>query len=186
MTQHPPLYYILAGGVLAAPGVKDLVWDQSLLLVRLLGALFAAPLVWLSWNGIATLTRSRRFGAVAAFVPFGVPEIAQTMGVTTNDSLVILMAWLTTWVAIKVFVGDRRPRARGPRRGLRSRMPREGHDAAVRAPRRPRPLLRREPARAVGSPAARDGVAPRCGARLRRLVVDSQPDRLRQSAALRA
>lgn len=109
MTQHPPLYYILAGGVLAAPGVKDLVWDQSLLLVRLLGALFAAPLVWLSWNGIATLTRSRRFGAVAAFVPFGVPEIAQTMGVTTNDSLVILMAWLTTWVAIKVFVGDRRP-----------------------------------------------------------------------------
>lgn len=108
MTQHPPLYYLLTGAIMGAPGVKDLVWDQSMLAVRLLGALLAAPLVWLSWNGVATLLRSRRMGLVAAAATFVVPQLPQTLGVTTNDSLAILMAWVVTWLAVKVMCGDRR------------------------------------------------------------------------------
>lgn len=108
MTQHPPLYYLLSGGLLAAPGVTSIPWDQSMLLVRVLGAVLAAPLIWLSWNGVATLLRSRRAGIVAASTVFVVPQLPQTMGVVTNDSLAILLAWTTTWLAIKVMDGDRR------------------------------------------------------------------------------
>ncbi|MCR2813588.1 DUF2142 domain-containing protein [Microbacterium sp. zg.Y1084] len=108
MTQHPPLYYLLTGGALAVPGVKDLVWDQSMMITRLLGALLAAPLVWLSWNAIATLTRSRAMGLVGAVAVFAVPQLSQTMAAVTNDSLAVLMAWTVTWLAIKVLRGDRR------------------------------------------------------------------------------
>ena len=108
MTQHPPLYYILTGGALATPGVGELVWDQAMLIARLVGALLAAPLVWLTWNTVTSLTKSSRMGTVAAFSIFAVPQLPQTMGVVTNDSLAILAAWATTWLAVKILCGDRR------------------------------------------------------------------------------
>jgi len=110
MTQHPPLYYLVSGGALAMPGVEHVTWDQAMLVVRLLGALLAAPLVWLSWNAVATLLRSRPMGIVAAGAVFAVPQLPQTMGAITNDSLAILVAWCVTWLSIKVMRGDRRLR----------------------------------------------------------------------------
>lgn len=110
MTQHPPLYYAVMAAALNIPGVKDLPWGQALFLLRALGALFAAPLIWLSWNSAALLTRSRRVAAVAAVLPFAVPQVAQNFGTLTNDSAAILASWVVTWISIRVWAGDRRTR----------------------------------------------------------------------------
>jgi len=110
MTQHPPLYYAIMAAALNIPGVKDLPWGQALFLLRALGAVFAAPLIWLSWNSAALLTRSRRVAAVAVAVPFAVPQVAQNFGTLTNDSAAILASWIVTWLSIRVWTGDRRPR----------------------------------------------------------------------------
>lgn len=108
MTQHPPLYYLITGALSALPGVQNMTWDSIMFLVRSLGALFAAPLVWLAWSAVGTLLTSRRAGIIAALAVFGVPQLPQTMGVITNDSLAILLSWTATWLAIRVICGDRR------------------------------------------------------------------------------
>jgi 4-amino-4-deoxy-L-arabinose transferase-like glycosyltransferase len=110
MTQHPPLYYLLTGGILALPGIDRLSWDIGMLSARLLGAVLAAPLIWLAWNGIGSLLRSRKAGVLAAVAVFAVPQLPQTMGVVTNDSLAILSAWVVVWLSIRVLKGDRRLR----------------------------------------------------------------------------
>jgi len=108
MTQHPPLYYLITGAVAALPGTTEMAWDNIMLLIRGIGAVFAVPLVWLAWAAVGTLLRSRKAGLIAAVAVFAVPQLAQTMGVVTNDSLAILLAWTTTWLAVRVLRGDRR------------------------------------------------------------------------------
>ncbi|WP_344060927.1 DUF2142 domain-containing protein [Microbacterium pumilum] len=108
MTQHPPPYYMIAGGLIAALGGDDLRWDVALLSMRLLGAILAAPLIWLTWNTIRRFTRSERMATVAAMVPFAVPGLAQMLGVANNDTPAILMGSVVIWLAVRVLTGDRR------------------------------------------------------------------------------
>lgn len=109
MTQHPPLYYLLAGKLIALAGAVNWHWDQALLLVRLIGAPVGAAVVWLAWSTVSTLTRSRRTGIVAAAVVFVVPGFAQMVGVANNDTLAILLGAVMAWLSVKVLTGDRRP-----------------------------------------------------------------------------
>ncbi|MBB2976339.1 4-amino-4-deoxy-L-arabinose transferase-like glycosyltransferase [Microbacterium endophyticum] len=108
MTQHPPLYYVIAAGVVKIFGAEDWRWDQAALLVRLLGAILAAPLVWLAWSATRTLTRSRKAGILAAMAIFLVPGLAQMLGVANNDTFAILVGSIVAWLSIKILCGDRR------------------------------------------------------------------------------
>ncbi|MBA8816657.1 MFS family permease [Microbacterium halimionae] len=108
MTQHPPLYYVIAAGVVNVFDAQDWRWDQAVLLARLLGAVLASPLVWLAWSATRTLTRSRKAGIVAAMGIFVVPGFAQMLGVTNNDTFAILMGSIVAWLSIKILCGDRR------------------------------------------------------------------------------
>lgn len=108
MTQHPPLYYLIGSAVVNAVGADEWRWDRAVLLIRLLGAILAAPLVWLAWSTVARLTGSRKAGIVGASVVFLVPGLAQMLGVINNDTLAILIGSVVAWLSIRVLTGDRR------------------------------------------------------------------------------
>lgn len=108
MTQHPPTAYALAAVVLRMVGFEDLRWDHVIVVLRLLDVALVAPLPMLVWAAGRRLTRSRRFGVVAAAALAAVPQLAQIGSSVTNDALVILLGAVVTWLAVQVATGDLR------------------------------------------------------------------------------
>ncbi|WIB62573.1 DUF2142 domain-containing protein [Curtobacterium sp. MCBD17_040] len=108
MTQHPPTAYALAAVVLRVVGFEDLRWDHVIVVLRLLDVALVAPLPMLVWAAGRRLTRSRRFGVVAAAALAAVPQLAQIGSSVTNDALVILLGAVVTWLAVRVATGDLR------------------------------------------------------------------------------
>lgn len=110
MTQHPPLYYGLAAGVLAAADTDDTRADLTLLVLRLAGLVFAVPLPFLVWNATRRLTGSPRAGVVGAACLLAVPQLAQVLGGVSNDGLTIVLCSAVTWLAVRWMTGDTRRR----------------------------------------------------------------------------
>ncbi|WP_353815379.1 DUF2142 domain-containing protein [Agromyces sp. SYSU T00266] len=108
MTQHPPLYYAVAGGFLAAIGGDALRWDHALLALRLFDVLLVTPIVPLLFVSIRRITRSNAAGLVAAATPFAIPQFQQINSAVTNDALLTLLAAVVGWLSIRVITGDRR------------------------------------------------------------------------------
>ncbi len=107
MTQHPPLYYAIAGAVLAVAGVDDLRWDVAVVLLRLLSVLIVAPVPWLLYRGIGTLTGSANVGVIAAATVLLVPQLQHIGASITNDSIIILGGAVSVWLVARVLTAHR-------------------------------------------------------------------------------
>jgi hypothetical protein len=110
MTQHPPLYYGLAAGVLSVMDTDDTRADLTLLVLRLAGLVFAVPLPVLAWNATRRITGSPRAGVVGAACLLAVPQLAQVLGGVSNDGLTIALCSVVTWLAVRWMTGDTRRR----------------------------------------------------------------------------
>ena len=110
MTQHPPLYYLLAAGALQAVGYEQLRADVALLSLRLGGVLLMLPLPSLLWDAARRMTGSSKAGILAAASIFLVPQLGQIAGAVSNDGLTILLCSVVGWLCVRVMTGDDRRR----------------------------------------------------------------------------
>ncbi len=110
MTQHPPLYYAVAAGVLRATGLAEARWDLQLLALRLFDVVLLAPLPLLAAAAVRRLSRSRAAALVAASFTLFVPQVGHILGSVTNDALVTLTGAATGYLCVRVLTGDLRPR----------------------------------------------------------------------------
>lgn len=110
MTQHPPTYYLYVSLFLRAIDVMDLRVDLVLLIARLSGLVFAAPLPLLVWDSVRRLTRSPRAGVVGAASLLAVPQLAHILGSVSNDVMTIAASSAVVWLGIRLMTGDARRR----------------------------------------------------------------------------
>ncbi|MFD6444188.1 DUF2142 domain-containing protein [Promicromonospora sp. NPDC060204] len=110
MTQHPPLYYAVAAGVLRATGLAEARWDLQLLALRLFDVVLLAPLPLLAAAAVRRLSRSRAAALVAASFTLFVPQAGHILGSVTNDALVTLTGAATAYLCVRVLTGDLRTR----------------------------------------------------------------------------
>lgn len=108
MTQHPPLYYALAGLVLKAIQFESLRWDLAVTALRLFDVLLALPLPLLVWASVKRVTRSPKLALLGAMGLFAVPQLQQITAAVTNDALVILLGAVVTWLVVRYLTGDQR------------------------------------------------------------------------------
>ncbi|PUB20126.1 putative membrane protein DUF2142 [Promicromonospora sp. AC04] len=110
MTQHPPLYYAMAAGVLHATGLAESRWDVQLLALRLFDVALLLPLPLLTAATVRRLAGSRPAALVAASFTLFVPQVGHIMGSVTNDALVTLTGAVTAYLCVRVLTGDLRLR----------------------------------------------------------------------------
>ncbi|WOF24171.1 DUF2142 domain-containing protein [Microbacterium betulae] len=110
MTQHPPTYYLYVSVFLRAVDFVDLRVDVALLIARLSGLLFAAPLPLLVWDSVRRVTRSRRAGIVGAASLLAVPQLAHILGSVSNDVMMIAFGSAVVWLTVRLMTGDARRR----------------------------------------------------------------------------
>lgn len=110
MTQHPPLYYAVAAGVLRATGLAEARWDLQLLALRLFDVILLAPLPLLAAAAVRRLSRSRSAALVAASFTLFVPQAGHILGSVTNDALVTLTGAATAYLCVRALTGDLRTR----------------------------------------------------------------------------
>lgn len=109
MTQHPPLYYAVAGGVLALlPETTS--YDVQVWLLRALGALAVAPLPWLAWATVRWLVDDQRAALAAAAVPLTIPMLAHIAGSVGNDGPLAVLGGVFTVGVARLVAGDARVR----------------------------------------------------------------------------
>ncbi|WP_369369637.1 DUF2142 domain-containing protein [Promicromonospora sp. Populi] len=110
MTQHPPLYYAVAAGVLHATGMAEARWDLQLLTLRLFDVALLLPLPLLTAAAVRRLVDSRPAALVAASFTLFVPQVGHIMGSVTNDALITLTGAVTGYLCARVLTGDLRLR----------------------------------------------------------------------------
>lgn len=110
MTQHPPLYYALAAGVLHATGTAEARWDLQLLTLRLFDVALLLPLPLLTAGAARRLSGSRPAALVAASFTLFVPQVGHILGSVTNDALVTLSGAAIGYLCVRVLTGDLRVR----------------------------------------------------------------------------
>ncbi|MFI6428148.1 DUF2142 domain-containing protein [Promicromonospora sp. NPDC050880] len=111
MTQHPPLYYALAAGVLHVTGTAEARWDLQLLTLRLFDVVLLLPLPLLTAGAARRLLARRADGGraaalVAASFTLFVPQVGHILGSVTNDALVTLSGAATAYLCARVVTGD--------------------------------------------------------------------------------
>lgn len=89
MTQHPALYYRLAGGALAAAGGLDWPWDRQLQFLRLFSVLLTAPLVPCTIYTVRRMGASRSGALLSSTLLYALPQVMFVTGAASNDSLAI-------------------------------------------------------------------------------------------------
>jgi hypothetical protein len=110
MTQHPPLYYAVAAGVLHVTGTVEARWDVQLLVLRLFDVVLLLPLPLLTAAVVRRLSGSQPAALVAAVFALFVPQVGHILGSVTNDALVMLSGATTAYLCVRVLTGDLRPR----------------------------------------------------------------------------
>jgi small subunit ribosomal protein S36 len=115
LPQHPPLYYLVAGGALRA---GELVtgdplgsFDAETWYLRMLSVALVAPLPLIIWRTADRLRASRPVAVAATLVPLAIPQLVHMGASVNNDSLSLLVFWLLTPVVLRVAQGDLGTRA---------------------------------------------------------------------------
>lgn len=109
MTQHPPGYYVLSATALTA--VASVTprawwsWDRTVLFLRLVSVLIVAPLPAIAYLTMSLL-RPGSTAIAASFLPLLAPQLAFIGGTINNDNLATLLAWVATYLAVRVMQGD--------------------------------------------------------------------------------
>lgn len=105
MTQHPPLYYAVAAGVIRATGSDGTSWVRQLLMVRLTSVLMVAAIPWIAAACALLLSRRRTVAVAAAWFPLAVPQFSHIAGSASNDALTVLLVSLavlgTTTIVVR-------------------------------------------------------------------------------------
>lgn len=115
VASHPPLYYLYEAAGLRAVRTLDGVvggdgpgsWDRTLVVLRLLSALLALPLPWLTYWTAVRLSGRVRTGLVAAMVPLAIPQVSHIAGSVNNDGMLLLTSAVATMGAVWIATGDR-------------------------------------------------------------------------------
>jgi hypothetical protein len=107
MSQHPPLYYLIAAGLTKAITVPDSIWswDRELFLARLISVLLVAPLAVLASAAVLAIRLPRGVGAIAAAFTLMIPQKSFIGSVVNNDALVMLLAAVSVVAALKYLAG---------------------------------------------------------------------------------
>lgn len=108
MTQHPPLYYILAGLFAKVIHFESLRWDLAVTAFRLFDIILMLPLPLLVWATVRRLTASPKLAVLGAMSLFAVPQLQQITSSVSNDGLMVLMGGVTTWLAVRYLTGAQR------------------------------------------------------------------------------
>ncbi|MBA3524408.1 MAG: glycosyltransferase family 39 protein [Geodermatophilaceae bacterium] len=107
LIQHPPLYYVLAAGLLSVyPDWPDAPFDRLVLLLRLFGALLTSAVPVLLWAVARRLTLPDPLPVAAALVPLAVPQFTQLASTVNNDALLVLLVAVLTLLLTRVITGD--------------------------------------------------------------------------------
>lgn len=107
MTQHPPLYYALLGGLTwLVPGGENMPADALFLLLRFFNILLLLPLPLVFWYGARQLVGPGAVAAAAAFLPLLVPGMAKIASSINNDNLAVILGALLLALSIKVMLGN--------------------------------------------------------------------------------
>ena len=111
ITQHPPLYYALQAGVLAAlPGSADWPFDRTVGVLRLVSVLLMAPLPLLAWATARALRAPPIAAQTAALLSVSVPQL-QRVGSSVNNDAAYTLAFAAVLLALaRVAGGDVRRR----------------------------------------------------------------------------
>ena len=111
ITQHPPLYYALQAGVLAAlPGSEDWAFDRTVGVLRLVSVLLMAPLPLLAWATARALRAPPLVGQVAALLTVSVPQLQRVGSSVNNDAGYTLAVSTVLLLLARVATGDLRRR----------------------------------------------------------------------------
>lgn len=107
-TQHPPLYYAVAGTVVrGVTAVTDLSWDRHIWLYRVLNVLIVAPVPLIASAVARRLGASRAGVVVASIVPVAVPAyVVRATPMVNNDALMILLYSVGLLLVVRVLTGD--------------------------------------------------------------------------------
>lgn len=106
MAQHPPLYYLVVGGVSAVIGhllPAELSFDQEILLWRMLSALMVAPLPLFVFAVARLLTPDRWAQLGAVVLSVAIPGLVIRNGpMINNDNLMLLLASVVLLLLLRV------------------------------------------------------------------------------------
>ncbi|RPE79064.1 MULTISPECIES: DUF2142 domain-containing protein [unclassified Frondihabitans] len=110
MTQHPPLFYLMAAVVLKLVHFMDLRWDIVVMILRYFDILLVLPLPWLVFASVKRALKSPKIALLGAVSLFFVPQLQQIVSAVSNDSLAVLLGAVTAWLMIRFLTGAQRVR----------------------------------------------------------------------------
>jgi len=118
MTQHPPLWTLLAAAEVRVAHLADVPADAAMLALRLLQGLLLLPLPWLVWVTGRLLGASPTGAAAASWLPLGVPQLLHIGASITDGDLLLLLVASTLPLLVLAARGDRRLRVAAGLGGL--------------------------------------------------------------------
>lgn len=108
MSQHPPLYYALLGGLTwLTPGSDTMHGDSLVMLVRAFNILLMLSLPLLFYRTARHFAGDGLLARTAAFVPLLVPGLARSASTVNNDNLTIPLCLALLLFSVAVMRGDR-------------------------------------------------------------------------------
>lgn len=94
MTQHPPVYYGLAGLVVKAFNLYNLPWDYSVLALRVFSIFLLIPLTPSLIYTARRMGASRPWALGAGLIPVAIPQVYHICTMVTNDVLAVSLGAL--------------------------------------------------------------------------------------------
>jgi hypothetical protein len=110
LPQHPPLYYVIAGGferlAEVVTGDATPAFDLETWWYRLASIALVSPLPLIIWRVGRRLGLPQRVGVAAMLFPLAVPNYLHIGSVANNDSLLLLLFWLLVPLVIRLAQGE--------------------------------------------------------------------------------
>lgn len=107
ISQHPPLYYALMGGLTwLIPGSDTMHEDQLMWILKVINILLMLPLPYLMYRSARNLIGDNAIARASAFLPLLVPGLARSAAGINNDNLAILIGAALVAFSIRIAQGD--------------------------------------------------------------------------------
>ena len=107
ISQHPPLYYLLMGGLTwLIPGSDTMHVDKLMWILELVDILIMLPMPYLMYRSARNLIGDGVIARASAFLPLLVPGLARSASGINNDNLAILIGAAVIACSIQIAQGD--------------------------------------------------------------------------------
>jgi hypothetical protein len=111
LTQHPPLYYAMLGGVTwLLPNSTSMPTDLLIWILTVLNILMMLPLPYLMYRSARVVVGENAIARAAAFLPLLVPGLAHSAASLNNDNLAIVIGAAVVALSLAAARGDRSAR----------------------------------------------------------------------------